>query len=139
MLTILAGVATGEPEIVLEQQRDGIAELKAEGKYKGRTPIVAWQIDEIRAMHANGLGAAAIARQHICGFRLASTGRLASWKCLKGRRCVVGAAAGSREGYRLLSEIPVILRRSGRAAFFCMGDAVADRVGVVGKQTGCVM
>jgi hypothetical protein len=69
----------------------------------------------------------------------ASTGRLASWRCLKGRRCVIGAAAGSREGYRLLSEIPVILRRSGRAAFFCMGDAVADSVGVVGKQTGCVM
>jgi DNA invertase Pin-like site-specific DNA recombinase len=67
MLTISAGVATGGPEIVLEQQRDGIAELKAEGKYKGRTPTVAWQIDEIRAMHANGLGAAAIARQHICG------------------------------------------------------------------------
>ena len=57
-----------EPEIVFEQQRDGIAEVKAEGQYKGRTPTVAWQIDEIRAMHANGLGAAAIARQHICGF-----------------------------------------------------------------------
>ena len=34
MLTILAGVATWEREIMLERQREGIA--KAAGKYKGR-------------------------------------------------------------------------------------------------------
>jgi DNA invertase Pin-like site-specific DNA recombinase len=36
MLTILAGVATWEREIMLERQREGIAKAKAEGKYKGR-------------------------------------------------------------------------------------------------------
>jgi Resolvase, N terminal domain len=37
MLTILAGVATWEREIMLERQREGIAKAKAEGKYKGRS------------------------------------------------------------------------------------------------------
>ncbi|GAC1333124.1 MAG: recombinase family protein [Bradyrhizobium sp.] len=36
MLTILAGVATWEREIMLERQREGIAKAKAEGKYRGR-------------------------------------------------------------------------------------------------------
>lgn len=36
MLTILAGVATWEREIMLERQREGIAKAKADGKYKGR-------------------------------------------------------------------------------------------------------
>jgi DNA invertase Pin-like site-specific DNA recombinase len=36
MLTILAGVATWEREIMLERQREGIAKAKSEGKYKGR-------------------------------------------------------------------------------------------------------
>jgi hypothetical protein len=36
MLTILAGVATWEREIMLERQREGIARAKSEGKYKGR-------------------------------------------------------------------------------------------------------
>lgn len=38
MLTILAGVATWEREIMLERQREGIAKAKAEGRYKGRPP-----------------------------------------------------------------------------------------------------
>jgi DNA invertase Pin-like site-specific DNA recombinase len=36
MLTILAGVATWEREIMLERQREGIAKAESEGKYKGR-------------------------------------------------------------------------------------------------------
>src|SRR6195952_3273528 len=36
ILTILAGVATWEREIMLERQREGIAKAQAEGKYKGR-------------------------------------------------------------------------------------------------------
>jgi DNA invertase Pin-like site-specific DNA recombinase len=36
MLTIVAGVATWEREIMLERQREGIANAKAEGRYKGR-------------------------------------------------------------------------------------------------------
>ena len=44
MLTILAGVATWEREIMLERQREGIAKAKADGRYKGR-PV---QIDVAR-------------------------------------------------------------------------------------------
>jgi DNA invertase Pin-like site-specific DNA recombinase len=54
MLTILAGVATWEREIMLERQRDGIAKAKGEGKYKGRKPTVALQADAIKAAIAAG-------------------------------------------------------------------------------------
>ena len=54
MLTILAGVATWEREIMLERQREGIAKAAAEGKYKGRAPTVMRQSDAIKAMHASG-------------------------------------------------------------------------------------
>ena len=40
ILTILAGVATWEREIMLERQREGIAKAKAEGRYKGRPPSI---------------------------------------------------------------------------------------------------
>jgi DNA invertase Pin-like site-specific DNA recombinase len=50
MLTILAGVATWEREIMLERQREGIAKAKAAGKYKGRpVSIDAAQIRRLRA------------------------------------------------------------------------------------------
>ena len=50
MLTILAGVATWEREIMLERQREGIAKAKAAGKYKGRpVSIDAAQIRQLRA------------------------------------------------------------------------------------------
>ena len=80
-LTILAGVATWEREIMLERQSDDIAKVRGRrrGKYKGGTPTGAWQTDEIRAMHANGLEAAAIVRQlGVARSPLASTGCLAS-------------------------------------------------------------
>ena len=60
MLTILAGVATWEREIMLERQREGIAKAKAAGKYKGRPiSIDAAQIRQLRAE----LGPAAIAKK----------------------------------------------------------------------------
>ena len=60
MLTILAGVATWEREIMLERQREGIAKAKAAGKYKGRsTSIDAAQV----AYLASSMGPAAIAKQ----------------------------------------------------------------------------
>jgi DNA invertase Pin-like site-specific DNA recombinase len=63
MLTILAGVATWEREIMLERQREGIAKAQADGKYKGRSPTVARQAIAIRALHASGIGPSHIARQ----------------------------------------------------------------------------
>src|SRR6202012_3833742 len=60
MLTILAGVATWEREIMLERQREGIAKAKAEGKYKGRPK----EIDSARVKALAGtMGPAAIARE----------------------------------------------------------------------------
>jgi DNA invertase Pin-like site-specific DNA recombinase len=60
MLTILAGVATWEREIMLERQREGIAKAKAAGKYKGRpVSIDAAQIRQLKAE----LGPAAIAKK----------------------------------------------------------------------------
>jgi DNA invertase Pin-like site-specific DNA recombinase len=63
MLTILAGVATWEREVMLERQREGIARAKAEGRYKGRAPTVARQGDEIRTMVAAGVKPAHVARR----------------------------------------------------------------------------
>jgi DNA invertase Pin-like site-specific DNA recombinase len=77
VLTILPGVGTWEREIMLERQSEDIDKIRGRrrGKSKGRTPTGAWQPDEIRVMHANGLGAAAIARQlGVAPSPLASTG-----------------------------------------------------------------
>ena len=63
MLTILAGVATWEHEIMLERQREGIAKAKADGKYKGRKPTVVVQAETIRAMRAAGTSPIKIARE----------------------------------------------------------------------------
>jgi DNA invertase Pin-like site-specific DNA recombinase len=52
MLTILAGVATWEREIMLERQREGVAKAKGEGKYKGRKPTARAKADQITALAA---------------------------------------------------------------------------------------
>ncbi|MGI4800693.1 MAG: recombinase family protein, partial [Janthinobacterium lividum] len=63
MLTILAGVATWEREIMLERQREGIAKAKAEKRYKGRKPTVAVQAEQIRSMIAGGEKPAHVAKK----------------------------------------------------------------------------
>jgi len=60
MLTILAGVATWEREIMKERQAEGIAKAQAEGKYKGRP--VSLNNAEIKRLTASGAGPAKIAR-----------------------------------------------------------------------------
>jgi DNA invertase Pin-like site-specific DNA recombinase len=60
MLTILAGVATWEREIMKERQAEGIAKARADGKYLGRpTSIDAAEVMRLRET----MGPAAIARQ----------------------------------------------------------------------------
>ncbi|GGF33673.1 integrase [Aliidongia dinghuensis] len=61
MLTVLGGIAEFEREIMLERQREGIAKAKAEGKYKGRKPTARAKADEVRELHAAGVGATEIA------------------------------------------------------------------------------
>jgi DNA invertase Pin-like site-specific DNA recombinase len=61
MLTILAGVATWEREIMLERQREGIAKAKSEGRYKGRPATI--DATEVKRMKDAGIGPAVIAKQ----------------------------------------------------------------------------
>ena len=63
MLTILAGVAQWEREIMLERQRAGIAAAKAAGKYKGRAPTARRQATAVLRLTAEGAGPSAIARE----------------------------------------------------------------------------
>lgn len=63
MLTILAGVATWEREIMLERQREGIAAAKADGRYKGRAPTAQRQSVDVMRLDSEGVGRAEIARR----------------------------------------------------------------------------
>ena len=63
MLTILAGVATWEREIMKERQIEGIAAAKAAGAYKGRQPTARRQAGEVARLHAEGIKPAAIAKR----------------------------------------------------------------------------
>lgn len=53
-LTVLAGVAQWEREVMLERQRAGIARAKAEGRYKGRAPTAQAKAPEVRRLKAEG-------------------------------------------------------------------------------------
>ena len=63
MLTILAGVATWEREIMLERQREGIAKAKGEGRYKGRKPTARNQAQQVAELKASGVSPTEIARR----------------------------------------------------------------------------
>ena len=62
-----------------ERQVEGIARAKAAGRYKGRKPLDAARIAEIRRMRADGLRPADIARQ-------LKVGRTSVYKYLDGIR-----------------------------------------------------
>jgi DNA invertase Pin-like site-specific DNA recombinase len=47
MLAVIAAVGQFEREMMLERQREGIAQAKRDGRYKGRAPTVRRQADEI--------------------------------------------------------------------------------------------
>lgn len=55
MLTMLGAVATFERDLTLERQREGIANAKAEGAYKGRAPTARRQADDVLALIADGV------------------------------------------------------------------------------------
>ncbi len=56
VLTILAGVAEWEREIMLERQRAGIRRAKEDGKYRGAWRFKVWKVgEEIDAMLARGM------------------------------------------------------------------------------------
>jgi DNA invertase Pin-like site-specific DNA recombinase len=59
----LASIAQFKREIMLTRQRQGIAKVKAEGKYKGRAPTAWAKADEVRKLLAEGVRAAETARR----------------------------------------------------------------------------
>jgi DNA invertase Pin-like site-specific DNA recombinase len=61
MLTILAGVATWEREIMLERQREGIAKAQGLGRYTGRKPTARAKSEQVLKMAADGRNKEAIA------------------------------------------------------------------------------
>ncbi len=63
MLTMLAGVAQFEREIMLERQREGVAKAKSAGKYKGRKPIPLDIQRKVKHLVKHGTSKAEVARQ----------------------------------------------------------------------------
>jgi DNA invertase Pin-like site-specific DNA recombinase len=60
MLTVLAGVATWEREIMLERQKEGIAAARIAGKYKGRKPNI--EVEQVQGLRDEGKNPTQIAR-----------------------------------------------------------------------------
>src|SRR5215204_1428810 len=61
LVTVLGMVAELERSFIRERQKAGIARAKANGVYKGRKPTV--PVERVRAMHRDGVGPSAIARE----------------------------------------------------------------------------
>jgi len=64
MLTVLGMVAEMELGFIKERQKAGIEKAKAEGVYKGRP--VTLNHAQVKMLHAQGIGATAIAKQMGC-------------------------------------------------------------------------
>lgn len=62
MLTMLAAIATFERELSKERQKEGIAIAKREGVYKGRKPTAKAKSEEVKALAAQGMVKAEIAK-----------------------------------------------------------------------------
>jgi len=62
ILTIFAGFAQFEREIMLERQREGIRKAQAAGRYLGRKPSASLKASEVVAMVQGGKSIAATAR-----------------------------------------------------------------------------
>ena len=54
MLTVFGAVAELEREYILQRQREGIAIVKKQGKYKGRKPIVVPEFEQVAAKWRSG-------------------------------------------------------------------------------------
>ena len=55
LLGLLGAVAEFERELILERQREGIAQAKARGAYKGRKPIAPEKIEKAKELLAQGM------------------------------------------------------------------------------------
>src|SRR5437868_13893512 len=73
IFTIIGAVGAFERELMLERQREGIAKAKDEGRYRGRKPTARGRATEVKALKADGVRPADIARR--CGIGRASVDR----------------------------------------------------------------
>ena len=55
MLAVIAAVGQFEREMMLERQREGIAQAKRDGRYRGRAPTARRQIAEITRLKDAGV------------------------------------------------------------------------------------
>ena len=62
MVNLLGSIAEFERELMLERQREGIANAKAEGKYRGRQPTARKQSAEVMRLKAEGKSASDIVK-----------------------------------------------------------------------------
>lgn len=67
ILTIFAGFAQFEREMMLERQREGIAKAKTEGRYKGRKPTARAKADDAVRLFKEGRTVSQIAQQLAIG------------------------------------------------------------------------
>ncbi len=74
MLTMLAGIAEFEREMMLERQAEGIAKAKDEGKYKGRKPTAKAKAPKVIELNKQGMTKQAIADE--LGIGIASVYRI---------------------------------------------------------------
>jgi len=63
LLTMMAGIAKMEREMMLERQKVGIERAKAEGKYQGRKALDQSVIKTAKDLIANGMSKAKVAKQ----------------------------------------------------------------------------
>jgi DNA invertase Pin-like site-specific DNA recombinase len=62
ILTIFAGFAQFEREMMLERQKEGIAKAKAEGVYKGRKPTARAKADDAVSLFKDGKSVSEVAK-----------------------------------------------------------------------------
>ena len=60
---MLCAIAEFERGLLLERQREGVAQAKADGKYKGRKPTARAKTTEVLRLDADGLQRTEIARR----------------------------------------------------------------------------
>ena len=74
MLTMLAGIATFEREMMLERQREGIQKAKEKGMYRGRKPTAQAKAADVMRLVADGMKKVRIAEE--LGIGIASVHRI---------------------------------------------------------------
>jgi DNA invertase Pin-like site-specific DNA recombinase len=63
MFTVMGTIATFEREMMLEREREGIARMEVEGKYRDRKPTARTRSAEVIALVSDGVRPTDIARQ----------------------------------------------------------------------------